>query len=250
MSNTGIKKILFAVISVLIVATVVAVSFAVWDTKTSKNSFQAIGGERVNVSVATSSSNFNANLVPDGVIPSSDGSALYIYSDFTPSIGKDDTKNVKLHWRYNEVSIDGTSMLLANKSDLASNSVLDCWVADIATLDKPSNAITQSTGELVSGKKYYFVVKFRMFKYKEYTHSNNKVYKFYSNGKYTLDGSGETDISKELLSGLGITVKDGLSLYENSPYQSEYIDVAKYNGYSGKAITTKIEIFAVNGAAS
>lgn len=251
MSNTGIKKILFTVISVLIVATVVAVSFAIWDTKTADNSFKATGGDRINVTVAGAET-FNALLVPDGVIPSaasaSTKNALYIYADFTPKIGNDDTKNAKLRWKFETFKLDGTDLLKADKLALKDESVLDCWVSTVATLDKPSNVIESGKGELVSGTKYYFVVKFKMFKYKEYTDATNKVYKFYSNGSYSIGDANQGTYDNNFLTGLGITINSALTPYENAPYQSEFIDTAKYSGYSGKAIQTAIKIYAEQSA--
>lgn len=249
MSNTGIKKILFTVISVLIVATVVAVSFAVWDTTTANNSFSATGGDRINVTVS-GASGFNAFLVPDGVIPdatdSSSKNALYIYSDFTPVMSNDATKNAELRWKFDTLKIDGKDLLNEDKS-LKDDAVLDCWVSTVATLDKPSDAIVPGSGKLVSGTKYYFVVKFRMFKYKEYLHSNN-TYTFYSNGTYKIDNGAANPFTNDTLTNLGITVNSSLTPYENAPYQKEYIDVSKYDGYSGKAIVTKIQIYAVGTA--
>lgn len=263
MSNTGIKKILFTVISVLIVATVVAVSFAVWDTKTADNTFKAKGGDRINVTVG-GAENFNALLVPDGVIPSAASAstenalknALYIYADFTPTMGSNDaTKKAELRWKFKTLTIDNKDLLNEDKS-LKDDAVLDCWVSTVATLDKPSDAIVPGSGKLVSGTKYYFVVKFRMFKYKEYTHVVNNGgattttnYTFYSNGTYKaakFSDSAATikDIDQALLAGLGVSYKSEFTLYQNAPYQSEHIDTAKYTGYSGKAIETEIEIYA------
>lgn len=256
MSNTGIKKILFTVISVLIVATVVAVSFAIWDTKTADNSFKATGGDRINVTVAGAET-FNASLVPDGVIIPSAASAstknaLYIYADFTPVMSADATKKAELHWKFDTFKLDGTDLLKADKLALNDDAILDCWVSTVATLDKPSNVIESGTGKLESGTKYYFVVKFKMFKYKEYTYTdaanNNKVYKFYSNGSYSIGDADQGAYDNNFLTSLGIEINSTLTPYENAPYQSEYIDTAKYNGYSGKAIQTKIEIYAVGTA--
>lgn len=254
MSNTGIKKILFTVISVLIVATVVAVSFAVWDTKIANNSFSATGGDRINVTVS-GASGFNAFLVPDGVIPdatdSSSKNALYIYSDFTPVMSNDATKNAELRWKFDTLKIAGNDLLNEDKS-LKDDAVLDCWVSTVATLDKPSDAIVPGSGKLISGTKYYFVVKFRMFKYKEYLHSNKNTYTFYSNGTYKTGSGNDAAIpftNETLTNDLGITTVNGsLTPYENAPYQKEYIDVSKYDSYSGKAIETRIQIYAVGTA--
>lgn len=248
MSNTGIKKILFTVISVLIVATVVAVSFAVWDNKTSNNSFTAVGGDRIVVSVAGSSS-FNTTLIPDGVVNwNDDKSALYIYVKFTPTLTNPANKNVSLRWEFNTFKLDQTSMLKQDsKTALADESLLEGWVSTVATLDKPSNVIEPGIGTLESGTDYYFVVKFRMFKYKEYTHTNNTNYTFYSNGTYKVakysDVAEIKQIDQTLLTGLGVDCKSEFTMYQNAPYQSEHIDTAKYDSSKSKSITTELRIY-------
>lgn len=252
MSNTGIKKILFTVISVLIVATVVAVSFAVWDNKTSNNNFSAVGGDRIEVSVAGSSS-FNTTLIPDGVVNwNNDKSALYIYVKFTPTLTNPANKNVSLRWEFQKFNLGATNMLkTSSTTELQDESLLEGWVSTVATLDKPSDAIKPGTGTLVSGTDYYFVVKFRMFKYKEYTHSNNTNYTFYSNGTYKVakysDVGTLQPINATILSNLGITYNSSFTFYQNAPYQSEHIDTAKYldGNVVGKAITTELRIYGV-----
>lgn len=254
MSNTGIKKILFTVISVLIVATVVAVSFAVWDKKTSDNSFSATGGDRISVSVS-GATNFNSTLIPDGVINlNNDKSALYIYVKFTPTLTNTANKSVSLRWEFNKFNLGDSSMLKQNsKTELTDESLLEGWVSTVATLDKPSNVIEPGSGTLVSGTDYYFVVKFRMFKYKEYAHTANNTttyYTFYSNGTYKVGKFDDTSaniqpITQALLTSLGVAYKADLTLYQNAPYQSEQIDTAKYMDSEGKSIATELRIYGV-----
>lgn len=252
MSNTGIKKILFTVISVLIVATVVAVSFAVWDNKTSNNNFSAVGGDRIAVSVAGSDS-FNTTLIPDGVVNlNDDKSALYIFVKFTPILTNPGNKNVSLRWEFQKFNLGATNMLKANSTtELQDESLLEGWVSTVATLDKPSNVIAPGTDTLTSGTDYYFVVKFRMFKYKEYAHSNGTNYTFYSNGTYKAakfsDSATIQKIDQALLTSLGVSYKSEFTMYQNAPYQSEHIDTAKYmdSNVVGKAITTELRIYGV-----
>lgn len=256
MSNTGIKKILFTVISVLIVATVVAVSFAVWDKKTSDNSFSATGGDRITVSVS-GADNFNTTLIPDGVVNwSNDKSALYIYVKFTPTLTNPANKKVSLRWEFNTFNLGTTSMLKQDsKTVLADDSLLEGWVSTVATLDKPSNVIEPGIGTLVSGTDYYFVVKFRMFRYKEYAHTSGNSttnYTFYSNGTYKVGKFDDANasiktIDQALLTSLGVTYKPELTLYQNAPYQSEHIDTAKYESSKSKSIATELRIYGVEG---
>lgn len=251
MSNTGIKKILFTVISVLIVATVVAVSFAVWDNKTSNNKFTAVGGDRIAVSV-TGSASFNTTLIPDGVVNWNDGkSALYIYVKFTPTLTNPANKNVSLRWEFQKFNLGTTNMLKSSSTtELQDESLLEGWVSTVATLDKPSDAIKPGSGTLVSGTDYYFVVKFRLFQYKEFSHTSGN-YTFYSNGTYKKakysDSATIQKIDQTLLTSLGVDYKSEFTMYQNAPYQSEYIDTAKYmdSNVVGKAITTELRIYGV-----